>query len=278
MKPDITDNFERVAGSYDSTEGIFSGPIADRLIQVAGVAPGERVLDVGCGTGALLLRAAAAVMPGGHVTGLDLSRRMLDTAAARVDAAGLANVTLAEGDAEDPPLPEERYDKVVASLVFYLLPDPRRAASRWLRLLRPGGAIAFSWHVAEDPAWVPVFSAVDRYIPPGAPRFTEMLRHWPLGSVTELEEMLADLGYADISTVTGGVPTRYPSPVSWWDSGWSRARRIAWQHIPEDRLAAARAEALGQLNEVRDPADGSVTRTAEFGWTIARRRCRSLQL
>jgi hypothetical protein len=45
MKPDITDNFERVAGSYDSTEDIFSGPIADRLIQVAGVAPGERVLN-----------------------------------------------------------------------------------------------------------------------------------------------------------------------------------------------------------------------------------------
>jgi ubiquinone/menaquinone biosynthesis C-methylase UbiE len=270
MKPEVTENFERVAGAYDATEDIFSGPIADRLIQVSGVAPGERVLDVGCGTGAVLLRAAAAVTPGGHVTGLDLSPRMLSAAAARVGAAGLANVTFVEGDAEDPPL-AGGFDKVLLSLVFYLLPDPRRAVSRWLRLLRPGGAIAFSWHVAEDPVWVPVFAAVERYIPPGCPRFTEMLRHWPLGSVAELEQMLSDLGYVDIWTVTEPMPSRSPSPVAWWEAGWTRARRIAWQHIPENQIPAARAEVLGQLNEIRDPADGSVTRTAEFGWTVATR-------
>lgn len=271
MRPDIAENFERVAGTYDSTESIMSGPIADRLIQVAGLAPGQRVLDLGCGTGAALLRAAAAVIPGGHVTGLDLSRRMLDTAGARVGAAGLTNVTLATGDAEDPPLPDDEFDKLISSLVFYLLPDPRRAVSRWLRMLRPGGAIAFSWNVGEDPAWVPVLAAPDKYVPEGSPRFTEMLRHWPLGSVTELEEMLAGHGYVDISTVTAGVPTRFPDPASWWDAGWTRARRIAWQHIPADQLAAARAEVLALLEELRDPADGSVTRTAEFGWTMARR-------
>jgi ubiquinone/menaquinone biosynthesis C-methylase UbiE len=271
VKPEIASNFEQVAGSYDSTEAIFSGPIADRLVEVARIGPGDRVLDVGCGTGAALLRAAVAVVPGGRVTGVDLSDRMLDVARARAAVAGLDNVTLMPGDAEDPPGADDTFDAVISSLVFYLLPHPEQAARRWLPLLRPGGMIAFSWNVAEDPDWVPVLAAADSYVPPGLPRFVEMLRHWPLGSVPELEETLAGCGYTDISTVTDGVPSRYPSPADWWDSGWTRARRISWQHIPSDRLPTARADVLNLLDRLRDPDDGSVTRTATFGWTTARR-------
>jgi ubiquinone/menaquinone biosynthesis C-methylase UbiE len=271
VKPEIASNFEQVAGSYDTTEAIFSGPIADRLIEVARIGPGDRVLDVGCGTGAALLRAAVATLPGGSVTGVDLSDRMLDVARARAALAGLDTVTLLSGDAEDPPCADGSFDAIISSLLFYLLPHPEQAVRRWLRLLRPGGMIAFSWNAAEDPDWVPVLAAADSHVPPGFPRFVEMLRHWPLGSVPELEEMLAGRGYTDISTVIDGVPSRYQSPAAWWDTGWTRARRISWQHIPEDRLPAARAEVIDLLDRLRDPVDGSVTRTASFGWTTARR-------
>lgn len=271
MKPEIASNFERVAGQYDSTEAVFSGPIADRLIRAATIVPGDRVLDLGCGTGSALLGAAAATLPGGHATGVDLSSRMLNVARARAGAAGLTNVTLLPGDAEDPPCADGSADKVISSLVFYLLPHPEQAARRWLSLLRPGGTMAVSWNVGEDPSWSPVLAAADRHVPPGLPRFVQMLRHWPLGSVDELETMLAGCGYTDIVTVTEEIESRYASPAAWWDSGWTRARRISWQHIPQSELPAARAEVIGLLDGLRDPADGSVTRRARFGWTTARR-------
>jgi ubiquinone/menaquinone biosynthesis C-methylase UbiE len=271
----VVGNFERVAGTYDGNEAVFSGPIADRLIQVSGIRPGDRVLDVGCGTGSALVRAAAAARPGGEVTGVDFSPAMLAVARDRAERAGLDGIELVVGDAEDPPDPpcgEGSFDRVIASLVFFLLPHPAGAARRWLDLLRPGGTVTLSWNVSEDPAWAPVLAVADRHVPPGFPRFGQLVRHWPLGSVAELERMLAECGYTDITTVTEDIRSRYPSPVAWWEFSWSRACRISWQHIPADRLPAVRAEVLALLDRQRDPADGSVTRTIRFGWTSARRR------
>ena len=274
-KSQVVGSFERVAGTYDSDEAVFAGPIADRLIQVSGIRPGDRVLDVGCGTGSALVRAAAAARPGGRVTGLDFSPAMLGVARDRADRAGLDGIELAAGDAEDPPDPpcgEDSFDRVIASLVFFLLPRPAGAARRWLDLLRPGGTMTLSWNVSEDPAWTPVLAVADRHVAPGFPRFGQLVRHWPLGSVAELERMLAECGYTDITTVTEDIRSRYPSPAAWWEFSWSRACRISWQHIPADRLPAVRAEVLALLDRQRDPADGSVTRTIRFGWTSARRR------
>jgi ubiquinone/menaquinone biosynthesis C-methylase UbiE len=273
VKRRVARSFDQVAGQYDDTEEIFSEPVAARLIQAAGIAPGERVLDVGCGTGTALLGAAAAARPGGQVVGIDLSQGMLTAALARAGDAGLGNVLFYLGDAENPPDPpcaEASFDTVIASLLVYLLPRPQQAARRWLRVLRPGGLLAFSWQVAEDPRWEPALAAADSYVPPGLPRFTQMLHHWPLTSVGELEAMLASAGYTSIATVTDNLPMRYPSPAAWWDSGWSRARRISWQHIPVGTRPAARAVVLDLLDGLRAP-DGSITRAPRYGWTTARR-------
>jgi ubiquinone/menaquinone biosynthesis C-methylase UbiE len=274
VRQQVGHNFDHVAERYDNTEKVFSEPIAARLLREAGIGPGDRVLDVGCGTGAVLLPAAALVQPRGQVTGVDLSAQMLTGARARAHDAGLHNIQLAVGDAEDPPdppCPDGSFDKVTSSLMFYLLPHPEQAARRWLRLLRPGGMLAFSWQVSEDPEWAPALIAADSYVPDGAPKFTQMLRHWPFMSVRETEDMLVSCGYVEVTTAIDHVPSRYPSPAAWWQSGWERARRISWQHIPESLRPAARDEVVSLLDPLRDPADGSVTRTPRYGWTIARK-------
>ncbi|HEY7429242.1 MAG TPA: class I SAM-dependent methyltransferase [Streptosporangiaceae bacterium] len=163
FKGRVTAAFDALAGRYDTERDGFFGPVSDLLIQVAGLRPGQAVLDVGCGAGACLFAAARAVGPGGHVTGIDLAAGMLARAAATAARLELGNVTVEAGDAEDPDFPDGSFDVVLASNVMFLLDDPERAARRYAELLRPGGVFAFSWNVAEDPAWVPVVAAVDAY-------------------------------------------------------------------------------------------------------------------
>lgn len=106
--------------------------------------PGMRVLDVGCGPGVLSVLAASL---GHHVTGLDLAPRMLDVARLRARQRGV-ELTLVEGDAETPELPEASFDAVLSRHVLWTLPEPERAVTAWARLLRPGQPV-----LAIDGLW-----------------------------------------------------------------------------------------------------------------------------
>jgi len=259
--------FDEAAPRYDSSGAQFAGPIAERLVARAGLRPGDRVLDVGCGAGAVTLRSARAVLPGGEVTGIDLSDAMLRRVMAEATGRGLGNVRAERGDASRPPLEAGKFDSVLASLVLYLLPDPCVALSSWLRLLRPGGTVAFSWGTRPDPRWSPVFRAVEAYAK-GVDGFEAYVRR--LGPPETIAGLLAGCGYTGISITTEAVPVRYTGPRQWWDASWAEAPRLAWQHIPDGDRAAARRDAFALLARMREP-DGSLVRQVEMAFAVARR-------
>ena len=113
-----------------------------QLLFDAGVGPGARVLDVGCGVGDVCLLAASMVGPGGRVVGVDGDRRSLAVAEDRVRQAGLANVTFREGDLRELAF-DEPFDAVVGRFVLMYLADPADAVRRLAGHVRPGGLIAF---------------------------------------------------------------------------------------------------------------------------------------
>lgn len=258
------DAFDQAAPRYDGSGAQFAGPIAERLVGVAGLRPGDRVLDVGCGAGAVTIRAAQAVRPGGHVTGIDLSDRMLKRATAEAAGRSLDNVTVRRGDASRPPA--GRYDAVLASLVLYLLPDPQAALARWRELLAPGGIVAFSWGIRPDPRWSPVYRAVDAYAP-GADGFESYVRR--LGPPAAMTTALSACGYTGVTTTTETVEVRYTGPRQWWDASWAEAPRLAWQHIPDRDRPAARREAFTLLDWMREP-DGSLLRRVQMAYAAGR--------
>ena len=116
-----------------------------RALALLAPAPGERILEVGCGTGESVAALARAVGPTGRVDGLDASRRMIETA--RVRTAGLP-VVLEVGDAHALGHPDACFDACRADRVFQHLEDPRRALAELVRVCRPGGRIVIS-----EPDW-----------------------------------------------------------------------------------------------------------------------------
>src|SRR6266511_5466278 len=120
-------------------------PAAQHVVDLARVTPGERVLDVACGTGNAALLAAHA---GGVVSGVDAAPRLIEAARRRGAAEGL-DASFAVGDLHDLRFDNEAFDVVLSVFGVIFATDPERALAEILRVLRPGGRALLS-------VWVPV--------------------------------------------------------------------------------------------------------------------------
>ena len=124
------------------------------LLRAAALAPGEDVLDLGCGNGALTLEAGAAVAPG-RVVGIDLSSAMLANGRARAAAAGRSNVSFVHADAQVYAFEPASFDVVVSNAGAMFFDDQNAAFTNLRTALKPGGRIVLLvWQVLENNEWL----------------------------------------------------------------------------------------------------------------------------
>lgn len=135
------------AEAYDRHTGRFSRMLAGAFLDFAGVKDGDRLLDVGCGTGALAF-AAAGLNPRSAIVGIDRSASFIDHVRSTTNDPRLR---FEVGDALSLPYPEGSFDKCLSLLVIQFIPDVRRAVSEMRRVTRPGGTVAASvWSRDND--------------------------------------------------------------------------------------------------------------------------------
>jgi SAM-dependent methyltransferase len=186
-------------------------PVIPRLLRAAGIAPGHRVLDVGCGCGEITIAAARAAH-GGSALGLDLSAPMLDVARRLATEAGVGNVGFVEGDAQVYPLPPASFDAVISSFGVMFFADPVAAFGNLAGALRPGGRLAFlCWQDGRRNELFGIPLGAFRYHAPGLPglagdddAFTDPER---------VSGLLAAAGYPDVRIEPVTEPVRLGSDV-----------------------------------------------------------------
>lgn len=143
---------------------VFTTAVAGQLVKHAKVHAGQRVLDVGCGTGVVAVTAARR---GAIVTGLDLTPALLERARENAEIAGVS-IDWHEGDAENLPFGDGAFDVVLSQFGHIFAPRPEVATAQMLRVLKPDGTIAFA-------TWPPelftgrMFMVTARYAPPPPP-------------------------------------------------------------------------------------------------------------
>lgn len=143
---------------------IFTTPVAGHLVRFARIAPDEKVLDVGTGTGVAAVTAARA---GANVTGLDLTPELLAEARLNAEIAG-CSIRFDEGDAEQLPYADASFDVVLSQFGHMFAPRPDVVMAEIRRVLKPGGRVAFA-------TWPPehftgrMFAFVGRNSPPPPP-------------------------------------------------------------------------------------------------------------
>lgn len=163
---------ERWLASLDRFEGMIA-PIGAALLAQAGYAPGERVLDLGCGGGATTLAIAEAVAPQGAALGLDVAPMLVARAQERAAAAG-STARFVCADAATVKLAEPPFDRLFSRFGSMFFEDPVPAFANLRGLLRPGARIDLAvWAAPRDNAWMmEVMGVVRRHVevPPAVPR------------------------------------------------------------------------------------------------------------
>ncbi|MFN8167586.1 MAG: class I SAM-dependent methyltransferase [Candidatus Nanopelagicales bacterium] len=161
------------------------------------------------------------------------------------------HVSVVLGDADHPPAREGGWDAVLASFVLFFLPDPLGGATRIRDVLAPGGVFALSTFDVPDPRWTVVESAVKPFWPPtDEPSHPSARSHF--SSTAAVEQLLADAGLVDASTVLVEHTNVYRDVQQWLDWTWSAGARVIWERVPEADLEAAQAAACEVVEPLAD--------------------------
>ena len=174
-------------------------PFGRRLLTAAALEPGEQVLDVGCGNGAISVAAGQAVGPGGHVTGLDLSAAMLVVAQKRAEAQGI-DATFVQGDAQTFSV-DQSFDVVVSRFGVMFFDEPVSAFANLAKATRVGGRLCFvCWQEMFANEWlaVPAMAMVAHL---GIPELPEPHAPGPFAFADpeRTKGVLASAGWSDVT-------------------------------------------------------------------------------
>ena len=223
---------------------VIGRPLADDLLHVASLRVGERVLDVGCGTGVVTRLAVEQVGPDGTVAGLDINPGML--AVARSITPSDMRIDWYEASAESMPLPDGAFDVVLCQLSLQFVDDRLRGLREMRRVLTSGGRLVLSLPGPAAPMFAVLADAMGRQIAPQAAGFVR--RVFALYDEAELEDLLKAAGFRHVSTQAETRALSLPAP-----------RDFLWQYVGSTPLA-------GMVAEAGDEARSALEREVVAGW------------
>ena len=243
----VAEVFNRSAADYDAEGHALFPRFARRLVEAAGVAPDQAVLDVATGTGQVLLAAAEAVGPGGRVVGIDLSEGMLDHARAAISARGLAQAEVRVMDAEQLDFPDATFDRVLCGFGLSFMPDSTAALRQFYRVLRPGGVVgATTFRAQPTMAWLK--ELMESFGVAGDGLVTR-----PLTNPDVLAAVFTEAGFAAVEVVAEDESRLYADEDAWWRARWLGASRAGMEAMDEPTRERFRVVAYEGLQAHRTP-------------------------
>jgi ubiquinone/menaquinone biosynthesis C-methylase UbiE len=221
---------------------VVGEPLARDLVKDAALKPGERVLDVACGTGIVARLAAEAVGPEGAVTGVDVNPGMLAVARA---VSGDA-IAWREGDMASLPFSDGEFDAVICQLSLQFVPDKARALAEMKRVARPGGRVVLNVPGPAPKAFAIIDDALAQHVGPAAAGFVRQV--FSVHDTEEIDAMLQAAGFKDTRVQAYQKDLQLPP-----------ARDFLWQYISSTPLA-------GIVTGADESARNALEQAVVTGW------------
>ncbi len=232
-----------------------AGHIAERLVELADVQPGSRVLDVAAGYGEPALTAARKAGPEGHVVATDISAEMLAFGRERAQAAGADNLEFKQSDASNLDFPPESFDAAVSRFGIIFEPEAEAAAGHIRSFLKPGARMAIaSWGEPDQVPFIsiPMRTTMERLDvpppPPGTPG--------PLSRPTPdaIGGLLEGGGFSNVAVEQSEVTFEFDSPEHF--TAFVRAIAAPIRHMIEQHAGAAQEEAWDAITQAAAEVGG----------------------
>lgn len=203
-------------------------PLAKDLIEVARLQPGERVLDVACGTGVVSRLAVERVGAVGLVAGLDVNPGML--AVARSETPSHFSIDWHEASVESIPLPDEAFDVVLCQMGLQFVPNKLAALREMRRVLNAGGRVYVTLPGPKPAIFGVMADALASHLSPQAASLIDLV--FSMHDVDELAELMRSAGFREVDVQAKPKDLRLPAP-----------KDFLWQYIHSTPLGEAVAKA-----------------------------------
>lgn len=227
--------YNAAADAFDDPANTFWAHFGRETVERLALRPGQRVLDVCCGSGASAIPAAQIVGPGGAVVGVDLAERLLALGRAKAEALGLRQIEFRSGDMLDLRLAPGSFDAVVCVFGVFFVPDIASGVRSLWDNVRPGGKLAIT-------TWGP------RFLEPANTAFWESIREvrpdlykgfnpWDrICDPASLGQVLREGGVAEAEVVAESGAHAITSPEAWWAAILGTGYRGTIEQLsPQDR-------------------------------------------
>lgn len=241
--------YSSAARGYEAAQPGW-GRVIDHSLELARPAPGDDLLDIGCGPGILAVRAAEQVAPGGSVTGVDVSEGMLEVAREKAAAAGVADrVAFELGDMHALRFPDGHFDAVVCSYAMFFARSVTAVGRELWRVLAPGGRLVVATIGEQffEPMWSR-FRAETARVRPGL----EVDMPWERRHVADGGTLCGLLAAGDVRIrllEVEDVPVTLSGPDDWWQIAEGTGIRRAIEEMGPDAATEVRAANSAWMQE-----------------------------
>ena len=253
--------FDGASTTYDHVGPRFFSHFGRRLVKIAQIPSGSKVLDVATGRGALLFPTAESVGSDGKVIGIDLSEKMVqETNKEIVHLKMSKNVEVQQMDAENLQFPDELFDFVLCGFAIFFFPQLFQAMAEFRRVLKPDGIICVStFDKLFDDEWIWFDEIVKTYLPsePGEAEETDSKSEpQPVFDTPEgLKEIMNTAGFEKVQIFTETPEFIYATEEEFWSTLWSHGFRGTVERIEKERgpdgLQRFKSEVFNKINSIK---------------------------
>jgi ubiquinone/menaquinone biosynthesis C-methylase UbiE len=207
--------FNSAADYFDHPVLSFWNRFGLRTIELAGLKPGDQVLDVCCGTGASAIPAAVKVGATGTVLAVDLAESLLALGRQKAEQKGLDNIEFRSGDFTNLGLPSESFDAIICVFGIFFVPDMEGAVQELVRMLRPGGKLVItSWgQRVFEPVNQVFWEAIKAERPDLYKEYTPWYR---ISEAVALRTLLESAGLRPVQVFARTDSHPISQPEDWW--------------------------------------------------------------